>query len=1124
MSENLVKKVIRASAGTGKTYRLSLEYIALLLKFRGKGIHFSEILVITFTKKATAEIRERIFEHLAALIDGSELGKELYDNLKAILSTEVTPDDLTYLRRIFQEMLLNKNSVQISTIDSFTQSIFKSIILPYWGLSDFKIDNNLTDDLLAEIYQFILENKDHLGTIINLFQRSGRKKIEDYNHFIKSILESRWAFHLIEQSDDRNEDQARTQAAIDASLKSFRNAFDQALGRFQTYLATDQIHLPLQDILKRDYYALFVGNRNEVAAEDLAGVMKAKLADEIFLRREQKTLLKAEPFWNGSKLLRKQQHKELGQELKVTIQEAAGHLADYFLYTQLLPEEKEIAAIAKLVFEKYDAIKFRDRTFTYSDITYYTFKYLYDPRLSLIERDSVTNAFYEYLSSRTRFVMIDEFQDTSIIQFKILLPIIQELISGIGAKEYGGVIVVGDEKQSMYGWRGGERDLLQQLPIILSEPEKITLLTSYRSEEKIIEFVNAVFTDPGLHEKLSQQNIVWPYEPAVAKDQRGEGFVQINLRNYAVGGDDENDFSQQQDTLREMAERIVYPLIRDGKILPRETAILARKNSDLSFIAEVLDEYGIPYILESSSSVLQHRAIRPMMYLLRYFVYNDFYDLLRFLRSDYVLMDAVELKEVLWAYRETTEQNGSSIALFAKAKGIPAIDKIARIAESAVVLRMNARQSATGQVGELLPFIKTLLEEYDATGLFALESDAQNIIRFLELLAAFENFAPEYAKSLKGFLDYCDDHESDEEFQQPELGAANAIRLLTIHKAKGLEFANVFLYWNLSARSGHESGRLHHYLNFVPDFSRLHDYALTFNFDHVLPLCSRKHLSEREEAREAIEELNNIYVAITRAKKNLFVYCAYKKAGGFDDLIEEIQSTESPEVDKLLVAAINQILANGFSLGKNNQHSVLGTLGRLSDVKELPESQALVEFPFIRRYLHVDPSAFLALDKDRLEKERFADWKTIYIKNRAIDKGNVAHYYLSFVKHGSESERKNAALHTISFYGNLFVPAEIKDIVQKVDAFIKENSSVFDAEAWPKVFTELTLFSPKGREVRLDRLMVNERKREILIVDYKTGELYDAGQLEEYIAAVIGLPIVKQEGYRVSGRFLELEL
>jgi len=85
--ENFIRKVIKASAGTGKTYRLSLEYIGLLLKFHSLGIQFSEILVITFTKKATAEIRERIFEHLAAIVH--EHDEELCNNIEHILNIEI---------------------------------------------------------------------------------------------------------------------------------------------------------------------------------------------------------------------------------------------------------------------------------------------------------------------------------------------------------------------------------------------------------------------------------------------------------------------------------------------------------------------------------------------------------------------------------------------------------------------------------------------------------------------------------------------------------------------------------------------------------------------------------------------------------------------------------------------------------------------------------------------------------------------------------------------------------------------------------------------------------------------------------------------------------------------------
>jgi ATP-dependent exoDNAse (exonuclease V) beta subunit len=1122
MSDSVIKKVIRASAGTGKTYRLSLEYIALLLKFRKQGIHFSEILVITFTKKATAEIRERIFEHLATLTEPRESTSQLLENLRAIHDLEISADDLAYLNAVYREMLLNKSSVQISTIDAFTNSIFKTVIAPYWGLADYRIENNLDPDWLAEIYQFLLENEANLNTIISLFHRTGRKKIEDYDRFIESIVQNRWLFHLIEQTPGGDDDERPIEMIASELHRAYLDRFDLLLGKFQTYLAADGVRLPLHDILKREYHSLFIGSRKEPLVSDLGDAIKSCLAENVFLRRHQKTLLKAEPFWNGSKLLRKKEHKALVEELRSDLVLAAEQLADYLLFTELLPEEKEIRAIANLVFQKYDEIKLRERVFTHSDVTYYTFKYLYHPDLSLVEQDSVTNLFYEYLSSRSRFVMIDEFQDTSIIQFKILLPIIQEVVSGVGVKEYGGVIVVGDEKQSIYGWRGGERDLLLQMPAILNDPEMITLATSYRSEPTIIEFINALFSEPALHEKLSQQSILWPYDPVKTDKHGAAGYVQLNLRNYSQSGESDNNFSQQQDTLREIVEQVLYPLIRGEKLSLKGTAILARKNSDLAQIAEILDEFGIPYILESSSSILQHRAIKPLMYLLGYLAFNDFYDLLKFLRSDYVLLDAVQLKKVLVAYREAKDHSIAEV--FEKANSVKAIEKLDRLIKKISPAKTEATEKESGAAAGLLQLTKTILEEYNVTGLFTLENDLKNIMRFLELIVDFENLTTEFPRSLKGFLVYCSEHEKDEAFKQQGLENIDAINLLTIHKCKGLEFDNVFLYWHLSARTGNESGSLRYYLDYAPDFSHLQDYALTYNFDHVLPLCRRKALSRRQQTREDIEELNNLYVAITRARKNLFIYCAYKKAGGLDALLEEIENADSSEAHELLAAALYRVLDGRSALEQQNPHNAVGSLGSLVQTSAQQKTKSARDFSFIERYLNTERASFLVADGARLVREKFLDFKETFIKKRDIDKGNVAHYYLSFIKHDTEAERQLAAARTISFYGSLMKLLELEAIFQKVDAFVGSNSLLFQPAAWPKVFTELTLFSPQGREMRLDRLMINDSSREILIIDYKTGELYEEEQVAEYIAAIESLPHVRREGFKVSGRFVVVDV
>jgi len=447
MQQNFIKKVINASAGTGKTYRLSLEYIALLLKFREQTASFREILVITFTRKATAEIRERIFQHMENIVQETDDGKEVIANLENILQRDISDDDLTHLKSTYHNMLMNKNQVQISTIDSFTNQIFASIIAPFHGITAYEIDERIEDKVLEEIYDFLLGSKENREITTRLFTRSGKRTIADYEKFVKSLLYNRWLFHLI--SEQENEQKAVE--IVDDLFDDFKKHYLAVLAKFDDYLLSLPEPVEISNAFKREHFQLFLNNGN--ANIHFTTQIEKKLTAD-FVRQNVTFFIKGEPFWNGSKLLRKKEHADLKQELLDDFEHCTELCAQFIFSADFLPEQQEILEIAELAFQKYDEIKFRDKLFTYNDISYYTFKHLYNPELSLLEGDSVSNDFYDYLTDRIRFMLIDEFQDTSIVQYKILLPIIREVVSGIGVKEYGGVIVVGDEKQSIYGWRG----------------------------------------------------------------------------------------------------------------------------------------------------------------------------------------------------------------------------------------------------------------------------------------------------------------------------------------------------------------------------------------------------------------------------------------------------------------------------------------------------------------------------------------------------------------------------------------------------------------------------------------------------------------------------------------------
>ncbi|RPI01693.1 MAG: hypothetical protein EHM72_05910, partial [Calditrichaeota bacterium] len=704
-----VNKIIRASAGSGKTYRLSLEYIALLLKYHQVGLKFSEILVITFTRKATAEIRERIFGHIEALAVHSPLGEELQKNLAEFFGLVLNDDDEAFLRRLHHDMLLNKHLVQISTIDAFTNSIFKTIVAPFLGISDYEIREELDDNIRDELYRSVLEDQGRLNTFRGFFMRSRLKKIESFERFFMSIINKRWAFYLIEQSRIQRSFADKSVEEIGAAFRQARTAFDElfseaqqhALAKGEGKSPSDFIPKGLQDVLET--------LQPQFGLNDVHRLMLEILDDPILLEKHYDLLIDDKNLWFYHRIFSKNGEKE-NKELFIDRQkQAQGLLADYFFFSKLMNEEKDLFEIIRHTLTRYDELKMRDKSFTYNDISYYTYRFLYDPALSLIEDDSVVNSFYEHLSTAIRFILIDEFQDTSIVQYKIMLPIIREVISGFGVKEYGGAIIVGDEKQAIYGWRGGERDLLLNLPEILPGAEEITLDQSFRSDENIVIFHNQLFGDPVLHQQLQQAGLIWPYTPIQAHKKNNSGCIQFYLRNFAVGKNLTNTIISEKEAVQEFLNSIFNQLSAQQLSIHR-TAIIARTNNELMTIASVLNEMEISYVIESADSILDHRAVKPLYLLLNFLLYRDFFDLLKCLRSDIALIDAVSLKELLLHHRDA-ENQWDLMALLQSFSHIPAIKKILTLIEE------------WAQFSDLASLALRAIELFNFTALFPSDND-----------------------------------------------------------------------------------------------------------------------------------------------------------------------------------------------------------------------------------------------------------------------------------------------------------------------------------------------------------------------------------------------------------------
>ncbi|HPG40646.1 MAG TPA: UvrD-helicase domain-containing protein [bacterium] len=1112
-------KIIKASAGTGKTYRLSLEYIGLLLKYHQYDLSYQEILVITFTKKATAEIRERIFAHLQAIVHNKPEAAELCSNLESSLGMQITPAMRQVLEKYYHEMLLNKNLVKINTIDSFINEIFKTIIAPYLGITDYKIDDNIPAQVYAEIFRALLEDEKNSTVFYSFFRRATRKKITDYENLLRSLLDKRWIFDLIEKSAAAPASPQMLETNAEKNLVEFKKAMTSLLQRFQARVMVDYPAMPAADMFKAGFFGDHFSQFDSLQTLDLAGELDKLLTPEN-LHKHSGNILAGDYFWHGGKVFRKKDNKEFGAELSAEYSAAKKYLADYIFYAELLPETAEINTIARLVYNKYDEIKFRDKIFTHNDISYYCFHYLYDPELSLIDDNFVTNAFYEYLSASIRFVLIDEFQDTGMIQFKILLPIINEVTSGIGAQDYGGVIIVGDEKQSIYGWRGGERELLLKMPGLLPDNRQLSLDTSYRSAPVLIDFINEVFTNPLLQSRLT--DLFWPYEKIRAAKKAANACIQVHAKNFYTPRDAENGSAHSRQQYRDFVQEMLLPLLREKSIDVHKTAILARKNSDLKNIAAILNEMGIDYILESSGSVLAHRAIKPLFYLLNYFVYQDLADLVKFFRSDLVLMPPEELKVILDFHRRRKSDNYTVNELFTALQDIPAVEKLHTFINS-LCSGKDQELPAFSRFDPLV-LVSAVIKEYNVPKLFSQENDLVNINLFLEIVAELLVANHNYPKTLQGLLDYCRDNAASERFQQLGLDQVDAITLLTIHKAKGLEFDSVLLYWDLAAGFGGPLNDINVHLHYREDFTGLAAHVINLNYEHIMQWCSFSDLKTASQNRLVIEELNNIYVALTRAKYNLYMFFAFKKKDGLELLRQELQKEEPPEIDQFLLFSVLDIFAaqNALHTSTNDEcHGMIGAPARLDELAAPPARQ---DYTFIKKYLDFALTHYPSVEIKSKEITEYPDYTSVYIKSRDIDKGNIIHYFLSFIRFGTEQELALAKIQTINYYGNLLPVAEIAALLDRVTTFIDNNRPLLFAAKWQQIYTEITLFNDSGEQFRLDRLMIDKQNHDILIIDYKTGGRHEQQQMDEYIRLVKNLPVVMQKNYKVLGKFVEIPL
>lgn len=1033
-----MKKVIKAGAGTGKTYRLSLEYLAALLK----GIDFSEIIVMTFTKKATAEIKNRILSHLRAIITDAPDKKAIIKALRNIYpELEIKQDRL---EKIYREMILNDEEIKISTIDAFTNQIFSRAIAPFLDIYNYQIiDESQNEKFIAEILKKLLNKEEYYNQLQGFLEANTARDLDPYLDFIKEIAANFWKFIIRDSAEKEKLPQAELTSLFDSVYQTLKEVAEMR-----------------GEKLSASYFVKAGRAFYEQYPE-----LKTKKQREKFLYQKRDYLLK-ESFWNGNKL-RAKKTADLKEKLEFEYDLFCKKLAAVIYNQEVIPAEKEIINFAELVLDIYEEIKLKSAQFTHSDISNYTFKYLKNEEIGLIKDDQVTDYFLDLLGGEYKALFIDEFQDTSILQWKILKPLI---------KRAANFIAVGDEKQSIYGWRGGEKKLFSSLAeIIGAETERLE--HCFRSDQEIISFLNSFFSKP---------DVDWEYQ-AVKPVSEAEGLIRVlyggesafyNTKTKKFKGLSPEKQAEIEEINAEIKDDLPAEIAAEIKENQADNYgqlnLLARTSKELSLLAQSLEKEGVPYILENRNSLLEAALPKALTDFLYFAAYRDFYSLLKFLRSDLVKLSSRQFKLILKHQKELEKYFNSNL-----------VQKLPGELRTEKGLAKQFRKIKEALNLDYSQLIDYLYQKTEVLKLAADNSlDLKNLYHFFEILNSFTSF--------KKLFNYLSQNRDSEELKQQKVENKDAVTLMTIHQAKGLSLPIEYFYWNPGRKSGRSQKQLNLFLDFDEQYQQLDDYLFIQNeYLSILDWLDFDFKAEAEKKAE-LEEINNLYVALSRAEKELHLYVeAPRKIKLGQDLMWKGSSYDYYE--KMLLAAVE-----ADNLLELLQSEKKGSRLQAETEKEGKKYQ----LSSLNKYLK--QSQKKSSKKSASEEEKYSFFKQqssgLKLAESKI-KGLALHYYLENIKYNNQSEKSAARRLLKSKYGNLLGADKTAAVIKKADQFIANNAELFSDKY--QILTEYLLkedlaAEKKEKRYRIDRLLVDRERKEIKIIDYKSGSYRDPAQLEKY--------------------------
>ena len=1069
--------VYKASAGSGKTFTLASEYITLVVK---NPQDYRSILAVTFTNKATQEMKTRILSQLYGIAHSLPDSEAYYEQvrMKTGFSEQTIRENAA---KALSLLTHHYNEFRVQTIDAFFQSVLRNLAR----------ELNLTANLCVDLNDEQVEAQ-AVDELINSLEE-GEEVLNWIRDYIDKNIEDDKGWNVISQIKDFGKNifkdfykDRKTELDNRFSDESFFNDFITDLRERRTRILNrlnehaKQMYQKIRDA-NLDNPNLFNRGANGLLSH-IIKLTKGTPSNDPTPQYIQSCIDSAEK-WPASKCPAKERaaiielaSASLCSDLKILNDYRINDWKEYQSCNLTLKHLSQLRLL-HAISEAVDEINKDTNRFMLSNT---------QSLLSTLMKDSDTPFVFEKMGAYLKHIMIDEFQDTSTIQWNNFRKLLDNCMAQVDSHN----LIVGDVKQSIYRWRQGDWKLLNNIEHEFTKEQiKIEPLdTNYRSEENIIRFNNAFFkqaVSQTVNELESEEiqgatELVEAYKEIEQKPRKdnGKGCVRIKLFRY----DSKNASDYKQKILNELIENIRQLLDQGYK--QKDIAILARSKT---VIPDIVDSFQN---IDTNVSLVSDEAFRLDASL----AVNVIIEALRLLTHPH---DKLTESKLVKLYQQQVIKTGKDINdLF--------------VGDNSTELKSFLPSGYIDKFESLsrLSLIDLVDEIYSLFSLDSLEGQSAYVCTFYDTL---NEYLRDHPADIDDFIEEWEDTLSSNTIQSDEV---DGIRLITIHKSKGLEYDNVlipFCDWELEKTngitiwcSGDDKEKPYGELPLIPVDYSSKMLGTVFEDDY-----------KEEHLQNTVDNMNLLYVAFTRAGKNLFITGKkYKeRTKGKSERSHIIQYIIEELAKELPGAIIDDAGDNG---------PISFELGTLSTCEERVEKEKATENPFelspkthklkIETFPH--PVSFRQSNKshDFIKGEDIDPSDA----RRYIKVGNVLHQLFSTILTEADIEPRLKELEQAGIIYNDDITS--RELQNKIScALSNEKVKNWFSPRW-KLFNECTILDYDKEtgdvyEHRPDRVMTDGK--EMIVVDFKFGKPRDEyhEQVQRYMRLLMRMGYKQVSGY-----------